>query len=284
MNEYLEVKEHTKLKKYTILRKYIDVCIVFFRKYRNFCYVDTHGGTGRVKYKGLLEEGSPLIAAKAAEGFPCYVVEIDDVRFELLQKSIQGLDNVQLIHEDCNEVIDTVLNQIPKGKVFVCCFLDPSGLVYEGKYMGKTVKRPQLTWESIKKIGEFPRTEVLINFPLETIKRFAGYFHKRPDDPASKEYDKHLTTFFGTEEWKGERTLNKRRLLEIYRRRLRPYWKYGGAILIRSVEKNLPLYYLVFGTTNRTATKIMHGIMRKEFYGSTKPFIEQPIEDFVFED
>jgi hypothetical protein len=41
-------------------------------------------------------------------------------------------------------------------------------------------------------------------------------------------------------------------------------YPYKGAILVRSEAKNLPLYYLVYTTHNRTAASIMRGIMRKE--------------------
>ena len=167
LDDYLVIKEHTLLKKYTILRKYLDACIVFHKKYHNFAYIDTHGGSGKVIFKGELEDGSPLIAAKAAEGFPCYIVEIDDERFNLLKKSTEGLRNVTLFHGDCNEVINDILSEIPRWKVFVFCFLDPEGLVYQGKFKGQVIKRPQLTWETVVKIGKFPRTEVLINFPVK---------------------------------------------------------------------------------------------------------------------
>ena len=70
-------------------------------------------------------------------------------------------------------------------------------------------------------------------------------------------------------------------------------YPYRGAILIRSETKNLPLYYLVYTTLNRTAAKIMRDIMKKEgrygvHYDLMKgrfPTMDEayPLQRFIFE-
>lgn len=70
-------------------------------------------------------------------------------------------------------------------------------------------------------------------------------------------------------------------------------YKYKGAYLVRSTEKNLPLYYLVYSTYNFTGAKIMRDIMNKEgdfpihydlTLGRFPTFNEvYPFECFIFE-
>lgn len=70
-------------------------------------------------------------------------------------------------------------------------------------------------------------------------------------------------------------------------------YPYKGAMLIRSEIKNLPLYYLVYSTHNKTAAGIMRDIMRKEggfplyrdmISGQPQTLDEvYPLNNFVFE-
>ena len=70
-------------------------------------------------------------------------------------------------------------------------------------------------------------------------------------------------------------------------------YAFEGAILIRSAAKNIPVYYMVYTTHNRTAAKIMRDIMNKEgdfpihydlAEGRFPSFDEvYPMEHFVFE-
>lgn len=41
-------------------------------------------------------------------------------------------------------------------------------------------------------------------------------------------------------------------------------YPYKGAFLVRTKEKSLPVYYLVYTTNNKVAAKIMRDIMKKE--------------------
>jgi len=261
----LEIETHT-LHKYTILRKYLDVCKIFDRHYSNFVYVDTHSGSGKVCFKRekqKLVDGSPLIAANWTPSFPCHIVEIDPVRFNHLCESVKGCKNVSHYHGNCNELISSILKKIPKGKKFVFCFVDPNSLVYRGS--DGTVC-DQVSADTIKAIANFPRTELLLNFPLESILRCAGDYYKYPSEPRAIANGKRVTTFMGSTSWQAlpEKYRNRRGFLELYMDEMLKNYPYKGAILIRSARNNLPLYYLVYTTHNRIAAKIMRDIMRKE--------------------
>lgn len=255
---YLERKAHSR-RKHSILRKYLGVCKVFWDKYQNFVYVDTHGGTGEViDYDSKkLDDGSVLLAAKIQPSFPIYVVEIDPHNFALLQQSTQGYPHVNLFYGDCNEKIDEILRLIPKGEKFVFCFMDPDGLVYDGY--------DQLQWETVEKIAKFPRTEVLINVPMFTITRLAGMVKDYPEASSAVKMGRHITTFYGSDKWKELNSGDYRRFVSLYiSERLKDY-KYTGGILIRSVTTRGPLYYLVYGSNNFTGAKIMRDILSTEW-------------------
>jgi three-Cys-motif partner protein len=175
---FLTIKPHT-LHKYNILRKYLAVCKKFDEHYSNFVYVDTHGGSGKVQLKGKLVDGSPLIAGNWSPQFPCHIVEIDPNRYRNLCASTKSCNNVSSYNDDCNKLITSILAKIPKGQKFVFCFVDPESLVYRA---GDGTSCDQLCADTIRTIAAFPRTELLLNFPLESILRCAGDYFKNPKD------------------------------------------------------------------------------------------------------
>lgn len=289
-NGYIEIKPHT-LHKYNILRKYLNVCKTFNRIYNNFVYIDTHGGSGRVSFRHGKEwiEGSPLIASRWNPNTPCHIVEIDVATYQCLCKSTSSCRNIHTYHGDCNELIDKILSTIPKFRKFVFCFIDPNALVYRSPD-GSTYD--QVKAETVKKISDFPRTEILLNFPLEALLRCAGDFMANPDTARGESNAQRVTTFMGSENWKDV-PLDRRNYLELYMDEMLKSYPYKGAMLVRSKGKKLPLYYLAYTTNNRTAAKIMRDIMKKEgdfpiYYDIEKgrfPTLDEvyPLTRFIFE-
>jgi three-Cys-motif partner protein len=256
---FTRIEPHT-LHKYNILRKYLDVCKTFNKIYNNFIYVDTHGGSGRVSCRGNWVDGSPLIASGWNINAPCHIVEIDPDTYSCLCESTKDCPNVHTYGGDCNVLIEQILSKIPKFKKFVFCFVDPNGLVYRSSD-GSTYD--QVKAETIESISQFPRTEILLNFPLEAILRCAGDFVANPETKRGQSNAERVTTFMGSETWKSV-PLGRREYLKVYMDEMLKAYPYKGAILIRSEKKNLPLYYLVYTSHNRTAAKIMRDIMKME--------------------
>jgi three-Cys-motif partner protein len=296
------IKEHSK-KKYNILKKYWNVCSKFGDKYKNFIYIDTHGGSGRIILPDgkTQDDGSVLIARKANPNFPCYVIEIDAEIFSRLFEFTKEFTNIKTICGDCNEKIDEILKEIPREKKFIFCFLDPEGLVY------KNICH-QLLCETVEKIADFPRTEILLNIPLEAIIR-SGSFVSEPSKVGADKNIDNVTKFFGKNcnpdcklkleckdigkecnKWKEiiekETVIDKkiRKLLELYIAKNLNKFPYVGAILIRN-ENNFPQYYLVYGTKNYIGAKIMREIMEKEWGKGTLGDFDKlfPINKFIFE-
>jgi three-Cys-motif partner protein len=290
---FVEIESHT-LHKYNILKKYLDVCTKFHKIYDNFVYVDTHGGSGTVSFKSKDQwvEGSPLIASRWNPSAPCHIVEIDADTYRCLCNSTSGCANVHTYHGDCNEWITSILSMIPKWQKFVFFFVDPSSLVYHGPH-GTT--HDQVRAETIRIIARFPRSELLLNFPLESILRCAGDTFNNPTDPRAIASGERVTTFMGSNAWINftENQRSRRMFLETYMKAMLGDYPYKGAMLIRSEIKNLPLYYLVYSTHNKTAAGIMRDIMRKEggfplyrdmISGQPQTLDEvYPLNNFVFE-
>ena len=290
----LKIKPHT-LQKYSILRKYLRVCKIFNDKYHNFVYVDTHGGSGHVSLEGKADgyvDGSPLIVAHYDDTWPCHICEIDPQTYDALVESVRDCENVRTYHGDCNEIIHEILGTMEPWKKFILFYVDPSGLVYS---RSDGFSCDQLRHETISAITEFPRTELLLNFPLEAILRCAGDFFKNPEEPRAIANGKRVSIFMGTETWKElpRRSRTPRDFLELYINEMLEAYKFKGAYLVRSTEKNLPLYYLVYSTHNPIGAKIMRYIMNKEgdfpihynlILGRFPTFDEvYPLERFIFE-
>jgi three-Cys-motif partner protein len=278
----IPIKPHSH-KKYRILKKYLGACEKFSDKYQNFAYIDTHGGTGEVfdVASGKTYPGSVLTAANIMPTFPCYVVEIDPERYELLKQRVIQYPHINLFYGDCNEKIGEILAKIKPGDKFVFCFVDPDGIVYRrGNFVCS-----QLTSETVDKIGKFPRTEILLNLPIEGIMRDAGYVYNNPNDVASQKMKECLTRLFGSSKWMQLDPGDYRSFLRLYMdERLKSNYQFKGAILIRDPKTKAPLYYLVYGSKYMLGGKIMRDIMAKE-WGYKPIWIDQthPLTNFIFE-
>jgi three-Cys-motif partner protein len=297
--DYWKAKPHAE-QKYTILGKYLAACGTFARKYGNFVYVDTHGGSGLIEMENdipLLStipqrtEGSPLIAVHAVQAwsgkkqFPCHIIEIHPGRYDTLHQSTAGFSWVHTHLGDCNVLLFQILSTVP-AKSFVLCFIDPDGLVYDGP--GSSGSVPQFTWLTMEQIASRQKVEILLNFPLEAILRTAGYCRKQTDQPAAQAMSANLTTYFGCEDWQG--LCSKRQFLNYYLHRLQKMgFGYLGAYYVN--RGGLPLYYLVYGTKSKTGATIMRDVMRAKWKAvhpiwaaeAAQVGLEHSLEEFIFD-
>lgn len=290
----LQIQPHTQ-HKYSILRKYLGVCKTFNRHYSNAFYIDTHGGSGQVSLEGQSIDGSPRIAASTLD-FPCHIIEIDPERFKSLCESTNGCSNVTTYNGDCNQLISSILNKVPQYQRFVFCFVDPESLTYTGE--DGTIY-DQLCADTVRMISGFPRSELLLNFPLHAILRCAVDWIKHSTEPRAISTGKRVSTYMGSENWRGisfsetNPEHNRRAFLELYVDEMLGNYPYKGSILIRSEEKKLPLYYLIYASHNMRAASIMRDIMKKE--GNYSLYIDlatgepqtldsvYPLEKFIFD-
>lgn len=278
---YWSFKEHSR-RKLRILEKYLNACKRFADKYENFVYVDTHGGSGKViDVTGeVVEESSPFIASKLLPTYPCHVVEVNPSRFETLREATENHANISLYRGDCNVLIDEILSRIPKGRVFVFSFIDPDGLIEEDTHVY------ELLWTTVEKIAKFPRTELLLNFPLEAILRTGGYVRKKPEALKwTPGYRDAITKFMPVKDWETriKDFFDKQKWLDLYMSGIEPYYKYRGALLVLAGQ--LPMYYLVYASKREPGPNIMRNIMKIEWEDQFRQKLAMlpPKEYFIFD-
>lgn len=262
-----------------ILGKYINACLSFQKKYNNFAYIDSHGGSGKVLLDGKQIDGSPLIAAKELGNFPCYITEIDNLSFRRLVQSSRGISNIVPRNGDCNVLVPQILAKIEYWK-FCLCFVDPDGLVYHTgsqKFMQLTHQTVDTIANSVSNSG--PKTELLLNFQAISVLRTKGFVERLPDDDRTPIMDEDITALFGCEDWKGIRT--RRELLDIFiEKRLSPF-EYKGAFLVE--DNGRPQYYLVYASHSDVGAKIMKDIMGREYHSGQLLIQDYPLERFYYD-
>ena len=275
-NGFVEIKPHWQTK-HRILAKYLNACLAFQRKYNNFAYIDSHGGSGKVLLDGQQVDGSPLIAAKELRNFPCHITEIDDSSFRRLTESCKEISNIFPQNGDCNVLVPKIIGKIENWK-FCLCFVDPDGLVYHKgsqKFMQLTSETVDSIANSVTNSG--PKAELLLNFQAISILRTMGFVEKLPEDDRAPIMAEDITALYGCEDWKEAKT--RRELLDIFiDKRLGPF-EYKGAILVE--DNGHPLYYLLYASHSDVGAKIMKYIMGQE-YGQLL-LQEAPLERFYFD-
>lgn len=285
--ELLSFQPHTR-HKLAVHEKYLRACL----KFPNFCYIDTHGGTGLIKINNQVIEGSAIRAAALFPSAPLYVIEIDARRVQRLRlvAKEKNLTQLKIIEGDCNAEVPRLLKEeIKPGQMFVLFFVDPDRFIYRDR--GKRVL--EVTPNLLDTITAFPRSEILFTLIIQGI-RPGAYAFKRPFDPKSTAMTQALEGALGVGlvQWLKDKHLIPLHhvLLDwVFKKYLKtpikPRYKYVGALIIKN-PKNVPQYYLVFGTNNQTGAKIMRDIMKKEWEEESRqkniPLL--PLELFIFDD
>ena len=102
-------------------------------KWGNRVYIDLYAAAGVSKIRGTerLVYGSPLLALTVKDPFDKYIFcEEDPEQFEALKiraKRLRPDAKVQFILGDCDEKIDSIVSEVPKGSL-TFCFVDPYDL------------------------------------------------------------------------------------------------------------------------------------------------------------
>ena len=216
------------------------------RKWDQRVYVDLYAGAGRARIEGTerIVLTSPLRALKLPDPFDQYVFcEIDPKLLDTLRARVSREHKsakVSFVPGDVNIKIGEVLAKLPvpskSNKVLIFCFADP-------------FKLDDLKFETIRQLSS-RYVDFLILVPTEMD---ANRNERRYSQPENKTLDE----FFGDANWRIE--------WDKARHAREPFWgfvlkhfasrmealKYldqaaEQAELIRSVQKNLPLYRLAF--------------------------------------
>jgi three-Cys-motif partner protein len=137
---------------------------------------------------------------------------------------------IKVLSVDANSGIESVLEAIKRRNSLSVTLVDPNGL--------------DIHFETVKKLGEFPSMDLIINFSIFDLKRNEQDYRSG----TSKADD-----FFGTREWR-QRT--SREWLKLYKNQLRSLGFIGiegeneGLITVKG-PSGAPIYHLIYASKHR---------------------------------
>lgn len=238
--------------KYFYLKRYFEIFTSSMkdRWKGELYYIDMFAGCGKCRVRETSEEidGSALVSLSVKYPFKKYfMVELDSDALNALKERVERAsykDRVKIIAGNCNEKIDKIIAEIPKRSLSLAV-IDPTGL--------------HVKFETLKKLTEHLRIDLIITFPegmdiKRNLSKFIKQSHSILDDYIGDEYWRQLFP----RDVKGINQLTsthiEKNLIGYYRKNLGKLGykeiRSGDEILIRSSQKNLPLYYLLFASKN----------------------------------
>lgn len=284
-------KHHSRIK-LRLIKRYLTMSSTVNE---TFQYFETHGGEGRLLFDDNTEEdGSALIAGTHKNKFPCVIMEIDSSNFKRLKKLLPKREypHVTIIQGDSNLEIDNILSRV-KNYFFSLGFIDPDS-------------PSQLKWHTIESIANhyylrqkddfLRRPEMIINFPIEGIKRNAGFLKKIGQVKGAEKYCKINSEFFGTEEWMDiwikycdDNIQSRENLLKLYTDRLCLFYNYVIPIIFVESINNRPLYHIISCTQHPLGEKFLKTVKRDIEMWQKKDWIRDyykvhSLFDFIFKD
>lgn len=245
-----EIGEWTELK-LEYIRRYLGAYsnILHSAGYEGYYFIDAFAGCGfcRTKKTQKTKRGSALLSLSIKPPFSKYFfIELDSNKCDCLEELIKKYfpqRDVIIENSDCNLKIDSILEQISENTPFIALMDPQAGDLY---------------WETIRKIAEKNKAEVLINFPLGMA--ITRYMPLSEGKKISVEMENRIDLIFGSKDWKNiykERRRNnispeiaREKYLDMYLTNLiSSGFKYFAVKDIRNSINN-HIYYLIFATKN----------------------------------
>lgn len=248
--------------KYRLLALYDELFSTGMKyKWDQRVYLDLYAGAGYSHIQGTSKflKASPLIALTVTDPFNKYIFcEEDEELLEALKTRVLRVRpqaNVEYILGNCDTQVEKICEQIPKGsstnKVLNLCLVDPFDF--------------GLKFETLRRLSNvFVDFLVLLAIGMDVNRNYDHYV-----DGYSTKIDEALGNRTWRERWKAR---------GVRRSDFRPFLagefrKSMGSLgylekplhlmkLVRSVEKNLPLYYLALFSRNETAFKFWDQVLK----------------------
>lgn len=235
-------------------------------------YIDLMAGPGknRIRRAGQVLLGSPLIALKAKHPFTgYYFVDSNLKNTRALEERCQASpyhNRIQIMTGDCNLLVDDIVKDLKRNEnqSLNLAFLDPEGL--------------ELHWNTVAKLARIRKMDFLINYPENGLTRSMAKLYL-------SETETRVDLFFGNRKWREiyARCMHKRGLhrdlIDQYRRQLQELGyqevKRSDEVglqepLIRNIQKNAPLYRLIFASKNPLGEKFWRDITKRDVYGQRR--------------
>lgn len=240
-------------------------------------YVDILCGPGknRIRENNEVVLGSPLIALQTRFPFTHYFFsDLEESNTSALTSRCTASpynDRVTIRTGDCNTLVEEVVEVIGRvGRSSLnLAFLDPQGL--------------ELRWETVRKLASLQRMDLIINYPQNALVRNMKQAAHAAEDTA-------VDRFFGGREWRTV-YLNwengphvggiHRHMIDFYKHKLQSLGYKdvrnsdeftNDEPLMRNVERNAPLYRLLFASKHALGVGFWQKVTRRNPYGQDPLF------------
>ncbi len=257
------------------LRRIIEVFETSMReKWQIRNYIDLLAGPGKNRIRGTNQVllGSPLIALNVKYPFTnYYFIDSESNYTDALHERCKSFSEPNRIHiytGDANLLVDQVVNDLKPNESHSLnlAFIDPEGF--------------EISWNTVVRLAGIRRMDLVINYPQGGLNRLMA-----------KDYlsisETPIDVFFGTTDWRKiyakYKNQNKagvhRELIDLYNSRLQELGyqevkrgdeTVGYEPLIRNVQKNAPLYRLVYASKNPLGQKFWQSVTKRNVYGQRR--------------
>jgi three-Cys-motif partner protein len=222
-------------------------------------YIDLYAGAGYSKIQDTetILKGSPLLALSVSAPFDKYIFcEEDDVLLDALKircKRMAPTAVIAYIAGSCDAKVEKICSEIPKpattNKVLCLCLVDP----FDFGMKFTTIKR-------LSKV--FTDFVVLLAIGMDANRNYDLYV-----DGDSPKIDEALGNTEWRERWKERRRTEFRPFLAAEFSKSMESLGYlhqdmDDMKLVRSDDKNLPLYYLAMFTKHPTGSKFWQDVLK----------------------
>lgn len=175
--------------KLDLLKKYLEAYANVFKyqHYFKLIYIDAFAGSGKCDTRLGILDGSTKIALNI-ERFDEYIfIEQDKENYAKLVKLKNEYPNkkINLYNENCNDIINSILNRYNWSKTRALAFLDPYQM--------------ELSFETLKQIAITQAIDLWYLFPLGKVTRTL-----RKDGKIESSDEERLNILLGESDWKTQ--------------------------------------------------------------------------------
>lgn len=248
--------------KYQLIRTYAEMFATAMKnRWESRAYIDLFAGAGRSRIEGTSQiiASSSILALEIRDPFDRYVFcDADHEKLEALRQRAgreHGTADVRYVAGDVNERVPEILGELPRHqpgfRVLTFCFADP-------------YKCRNLRFDTIRRLAErYMDFLVLIPSWMDANRNQAHYV---------QETNSVLDEFFGDPGWRRVWSESPSSLrfgdfvTDHFGRQMAGLgYRYGGlqeATLVRSTDRNLPLYHLVLFSRHQLGERFWKDVRR----------------------
>lgn len=256
---FWEYEPQTKIKHF-VFKEYFDTWVKILGKWNELNYFDCYAGSGAYVEGKEIYFGSPVLAVEIVEKnkenlgrkVNVVLIEQDKDNIENIGKIFKhkGLKTEPIVIEGTfDEAINEILDKAQVNLKPTFFFIDPFGF--------------KIKFQTLKRIMETPKSEILLNFMFTQINRFL-----------IDELEGTLNDLFGCEDWKSLKNLSgaerEQGIINLYRVQLKKIARFGFPYRVSFPDKKRTYYYLCHLTNHLKGCSIMKSAFAKFNYGKVE--------------